>query len=245
MVSWTWYSAKIFFLCIIFPPSPSSATPLRGCLFFWNTLSSFLFISLLIPLILPSRAESTEFLCWFLSKANRVFFDHPSFANFGCFEGNQHLFLVRRGDSPLPSFCRLLDLNGVDGKLCLYMLLSWKNRRYRIPRKGFLRGINEIILTVSYKTADTQWEIQKNVSPSLWINISIRLRDLSETINKFTIMLIEKQLPKLRHKMFFLKDSNLSAEGVQGLTQLTPMININAIKMEILLLHEICLHMAH
>lgn len=36
----------------------------------------------------PFQAEPTEFLCWFLSKAKRVFFDHPCFANFRCFEGN-------------------------------------------------------------------------------------------------------------------------------------------------------------
>lgn len=142
MLSWTWYCANIFFLlCIIFPPSLSSATPLRGRLFFWNALSSFLCISLLIPLILPSRAEPTKFLCWFLFEANRVFFDHPCFANFGCFEGNWRLVLVWRWDFPLPSFCRLLDLKRTDGKLWLYMLLSWKNRTYWIPREGFLRGI--------------------------------------------------------------------------------------------------------
>lgn len=44
---------------------------------------------------------------------------------------------------------------------------------------------------------------------SLPLNISINSTDLSETINKFTIMLTEKQLPKLRHKMLCLKDRNL------------------------------------
>lgn len=79
-----------------------------------------------------------------------------------------------------------------------------------------------MILILSYKTTDTeQCEIQKNVYPSLPLNISINLRDLGETINKFIITLMEKQIPKLRHKMFFLKDTNLFA-GVHGLTQLTP-----------------------
>lgn len=81
---WWWAGLWTYFPSKLLSSPSSSATAPRGCLHFWNVLSSPLIISPLTPLILSSlHTVYRFFLSIFFLKHMRIIFHHPNLANLG------------------------------------------------------------------------------------------------------------------------------------------------------------------
>lgn len=103
---WWWAGLWTYFPYKLLSSPSSSATPLRGCLHFWNILSSPLIISPLTPLILSSADSLRIFLCRFFLKHVRVFFHRPNIANLGALGELMPVFSMKIVRFSPPCFLR-------------------------------------------------------------------------------------------------------------------------------------------